>query len=120
MVYLLILLAVVAMSAAQLLLKKGLLVIGEFPQSIGEFGHFLLTASTNGYIISAVFLTIITASAWVLALSKAELSHIYPFMALSYVLIALFSLWLFNENVTALRWLGIALICIGVFFVARS
>ena len=120
MVYLLVLISVVAMAAAQLFLKKGVLQIGGFPQSLGDLGHFLLALSTNGYIISVVLLTITTAFAWMLALSKAELSYIYPFMALSYVLVALFSIWLLNENVTALRWLGIALICLGVFFVARS
>ena len=120
MVYLLVFISVVAMSASQLLLKKGLLVIDQSPQSLSELVPFFLKAYTNPYVISAVFLTLVTALAWILAVSRAELSHIYPFMALSYVLIALFSLWLFNENITALRWLGIALICIGVFFVARS
>jgi len=41
-------------------------------------------------------------------------------MALSYVLVALFSLFLFKEDVTALRWLGIIVICVGVFLVSRS
>ena len=120
MVYLLVLISVVAMSASQLLLKKGLLVIGQSPQSISELGSFLLKAYTNPYVISAVFLALFTALAWILAVSRAEISHIYPFMALSYVLVALFSLWLFSENVTAVRWIGIALICLGVFFVAKS
>jgi drug/metabolite transporter (DMT)-like permease len=120
MVYLLVLISVVAMSAGQLLLKKGLLIIGQTPHSLSELGPFLLKAYSNLYVISAVVLTIITALAWILAVSRAELSHIYPFMALSYVVVAIFSLWLFSENVTAIRWLGIALICVGVFFVARS
>ena len=120
MVYLLVFISVVAMSAAQLLLKKGLLVIGQSPQSLSELGPFFLKAYTNPYVISAVFLGLLTALAWIITVSKVELSYIYPFMALSYVLVALFSLWLFNENVTAVRWLGISLICIGVFFVARS
>ena len=117
MVYLLVAISVVAMTAAQLLLKKGVLLV---PQNASQLGHFLLTASGNAYIISAAILTIVTALAWVLALSRAELSHIYPFMALSFVLVALFSWSVFNEEVTALRWVGIVVICIGVFLVARS
>jgi uncharacterized membrane protein len=120
MVYLLVLLSVVAMSGAQLLLKKGLLQVGRFPENISRIGPFFFSAYTNGYIVGAVVLTIVTALAWIMALSKAELSHIYPFMALSYVLVAVFSWLIFKEDVTPLRWMGIATICLGVILVSRS
>ena len=120
MVYLLVFISVVAMSGAQLLLKKGLLQVGAFSLHISEIGSFFMKAYTNVYVISAVILTVITALAWILAVSKAELSHIYPFMALSYVLVALFSLLIFKEDVNALRWAGIAAIVIGVILVSRS
>jgi uncharacterized membrane protein len=119
MVYLLVLMSVAAMTAAQLLVKKGADTVG-FPQALGELPHFFLRACTNVYVIIAVVFTIITAMAWLLAVSKAELSHIYPFMALSYVLVALFSLLIFKEDVNALRWAGIIVICLGVFLVSRS
>jgi uncharacterized membrane protein len=120
MIYILVFISIAAMTAAQLLLKKGMLLIGGFPQNLGELGHFFSKVYTNGYVLSAVFLTIITALAWILAVSKAELSQIYPFMALSYVLVALFSLLVFKEDVSALRWVGIIVICFGVFLVSRS
>jgi len=120
MLYLLVFISVAAMTAAQLLLKKGLLLVGEFPGRLGDLLPFFLKAYTNIYVISAVLLTIVTALAWILAVSKAQLSFLYPFMALSYVLVALFSLLLFKENVTALRWVGIVVICVGVFLVSRS
>ena len=120
MVYVLVFISVVAIAAAQLLLKKGLLSIGGFPEHLSAFIPFLIKAYTNIYVISAVLLTIVTALAWVLAVSKAQLSFLYPFMALSYVLVALFSLLLFKEDVGILRWVGIIVICVGVFLVARS
>ena len=120
MIYVLVLISVAAMTAAQLLLKKGLLAVGDFPQNLSEAPNFFLKAYTNPYVIGAVFLTIVTALAWLLAVSKAELSRIYPFMALSYVLVALFSWWIFHENVTALRWLGVAVVCCGVVIVSKS
>jgi uncharacterized membrane protein len=120
MVYLLVLVSVVAMSGAQLLLKKGLLQVGGYPHNLSELGSFFLRAYTSGYVISAVILTIVTALAWILALSKAELSRIYPFMALSYVFVALFSFLVFKEDVGLLRWAGIGVICFGVLLVSRS
>lgn len=120
MVYLYVSISIAAMTAAQLLVKKGILSIGQLPQNFSELIPFFPRAFTNGYVISAISLVILTALAWILALSRAELSYIYPFMALSYILIALFSLIIFKENVTTLRWLGIVAICIGVFLVSRS
>jgi uncharacterized membrane protein len=120
MVYLLVLISVAAMTAAQLLLKKGLLVVGHFPQRPAEMVDFFFKAYTNPYIITAVIMTILTALAWLAAVSKAELSHIYPFMALSYVLVALFSWLIFKEDVSLLRWSGIAVICLGVLLISRS
>jgi uncharacterized membrane protein len=108
------------MSGAQLLLKKGLLQVGAFSLNISEIGSFFVKAYTNFYIISAVILTVITALTWILALSKAELSHIYPFMALSYVLVALVSWLIFKEDVNALRWAGISIICLGILILSRS
>src|SRR4030042_781918 len=120
MIYLLVFISVAGMTAGQLLVKKGVLQVGGFPQNLSELGSFFLKAYTNVYVISAVILTIIVALAWILAVSKAQLSHIYPFMALSYVFVALFSLLIFKEDVNALRWAGIIVICVGVFLVSRS
>ena len=120
MVYLLVFISVAAMTAAQLLLKKGLLLVGGSPAHLVDLIPFFLKAYTNIYVISAVLLTIVTALAWILAVSKVQLSFLYPFMALSYVLVALFSLLFFKEDVGVLRWLGIIVICAGVFIVSRS
>jgi drug/metabolite transporter (DMT)-like permease len=120
MPYLLLTITLVAGVAGQLLLKKGLLVIGQFPQSLGELLNFFSRVFSSPFILSAVFLWIIAVLAWIFAATKAEMSYIYPFMALSFVLVALFSMLLFKENVTLLRWLGIIIICGGVFLVTRS
>jgi multidrug transporter EmrE-like cation transporter len=48
------------------------------------------------------------------ALTKLDLSHAYPFVGLTFVLVALASAWAFHEPLTGLKIAGIALICIGV------
>ena len=120
MPYLLLVITLVAGVAGQLLLKKGLLVIGQVPQSFGELVPFFSKVFTDPYVLSAVFLWVVAVLAWILAVSKAELSSVYPFMALSFVLVALFSLIIFKEDVSAIRWVGIIVICLGVFLVSRS
>jgi uncharacterized membrane protein len=120
MIYVLLLITLAGTVAAQLLLKKGLIEVGRSPSQVSEVIPFLLGAFTNLYILAAMFSVLVTALAWIFALSKGELSHLYPFMGLSFVLVALFSLIIFKEDVTALRWVGIIVICLGVFLVSRS
>jgi uncharacterized membrane protein len=49
-----------------------------------------------------------------------DASVVIPMMGLCYVGTALLGKWLLNEPVNSLRWIGIGLIIIGVFFVAHS
>jgi multidrug transporter EmrE-like cation transporter len=49
-----------------------------------------------------------------------DVSVVIPVMGLCYVGTAILGRWMLGEPVTAMRWLGICLIIIGVFFVARS
>jgi len=120
MVYLLVFASLAGMTASHLLLKKGMLSLGQSPQNWSELIPFFARAYTNAYVITAVLVTLVAGLAWILAVSKAQLSFVYPFMGLSFVLVALFSLILFKEDVTAIRWVGIIVICLGVFLVSRS
>jgi drug/metabolite transporter (DMT)-like permease len=57
---------------------------------------------------------------WFDLLSRMELSLLYPFMSLSYV-IAFFAGWFFlGENPQPLRLVGIVIIILGIALVARS
>jgi drug/metabolite transporter (DMT)-like permease len=120
MLYLLILWTVIAVSSAHLLLKRGLISIGHLPSVAGDFVPFFVRIFTNGYCISAFILALLAVPPWIIAIARSQLSFVYPFAALSYVIVALFSLFLFKENVGILRWLGIIIICGGVFLVSRS
>jgi multidrug transporter EmrE-like cation transporter len=49
-----------------------------------------------------------------------DASVVIPIMGLCYVGTAIMGKWLLGEPVNAMRWFGIFLIILGVFFVARS
>ena len=57
---------------------------------------------------------------WIVALSRVEVSIAYPMLSLGYVANALLAMWLFGEAVSLQRWVGIAVILVGVALVARS
>ena len=55
-----------------------------------------------------------------LVLSWADYSFVQPASAMAYGVVAFLSMLLLGETVTLLRWLGIVIICLGVFIVGRT
>ncbi|MCI0696927.1 transporter [candidate division KSB1 bacterium] len=104
----------------QLLLKKATL-----SKRIGfdatHLTQSIMSLVLNPYLLSWIFLAGISAALWIFVVSKLELSFAYPVsMTLSYMLILVLSWWLFNENMSITRWLGVALMCVGLFLAYRS
>lgn len=54
------------------------------------------------------------------ALSWADLTYVLPASSLGYVLLALIAKFVLHEHISVSRWLGIALISVGVGFVAAG
>ncbi len=62
----------------------------------------------------------ISVVVWIVALSRVEVSIAYPMLSIGYVVNAALAWWLFGEQLNAQRWLGIAVIIVGVVLVGRS
>ncbi len=104
-----ILLAVVLGTAAQLFLKAG---TNATPVGLGLALEPRILAGVGCYAVSLVV--------WILALSKTPVSIAYPMVSLGFALNALLAWWLLGEAVTPMRMLGISIIIVGVYLVARS
>lgn len=98
---LLILLATIFASAAQLLYK------------FGSAGFSLV------WILSGFVLYCVAGLLVVLAFREGELSRVFPIFASTFVWVALLSLFFFKESLSSINWLGIVLIVIGVSVVSR-
>jgi len=118
-VLLLVLISVLLGVFGQLSLKKGMDNIGNIEiQDLFSSRIFLI--AKEKFVIIGITLYAVATLLWLVILSKAELSFAYPLLAIGYVLIAIFSKIFFNENLTAIRFLGILLISIGVFLLLKS
>lgn len=117
MPYVYMIITLVAMVAAQIFLKKGMLQVGPFSGNLGNLWAFFLKIFSQPYILLAIVCVIISALSWMIAVSREEISRIYPFMGLTFALVALFSWMFLGESLNLWRWLGIALITSGVFLV---
>ncbi len=58
--------------------------------------------------------------AYMLVLTLADFSYVQPAASLSYGVAALLGHLLLDEHISALRWTGIAVICVGVLVVGRT
>ena len=103
------------------MLGKGMKGIG--PVSLKSFAEiFPLAGSvlTSPYIWLGIASLMGFMIVHMLLLTWADYSYVQPATSLSYVTVALLSYFLLGELVTPLRWLGIAVICFGVFIVGRT
>lgn len=80
----------------------------------------ILTMVFNPMVILSLTLIISGGVVWLITMSKYELSFIYPFLSLNYVLILLGSRLFLGETISTQRVVAIGLIILGLFFISRS
>jgi multidrug transporter EmrE-like cation transporter len=100
----------------QFLMKNGMLQVGglnglSVASLVRIFTNLLVLAGFASYAVSSV--------AYLMALSKLDLSVAYPLVGVGQILILLISTFILREPVTAFRWFGAALIFAGVYLVSR-
>lgn len=80
----------------------------------------LVLAVLNPWVAVGILLLLAFFASYMNALSWADLTYVLPATSLGYVLLALTARFVLHEQVSPMRWLGIALISGGVGFVAGS
>ena len=78
----------------------------------------VIFAVRNPFVAVGILLLLAFFASYMNSLSWADLTYVLPATSLGYVLLALVAKFALHENVSPMRWLGIALISGGVGFVA--
>jgi len=78
----------------------------------------VILALRNPWVAGGIVLLLAFFASYTNALSWADLTYVLPATSLGYVLLALVARFALHEQVSPLRWMGIALISGGVSFVA--
>lgn len=119
--YIPLILAVVTTNAmSQILLKHGMNTIGTFGFEGGSLLRMVPVVALNPYVVGGLAVLVFSMGLHLMALSRVDLSFAYPFLSVSYVLVLAAGYVWFGESINASRIIGVALICVGTFFVARS
>ncbi len=80
----------------------------------------LIAAVFTPWIATGIALLIGFFASYLTALSWADLTFVLPATALGNVIVALLSRFWLHEPISVQRWIGIALITLGVSFVANG
>ena len=116
----LLLAGVLLNAAAQLLLKAGTNAVGPFEFSTANAVPIGMKLALEPHILGGIACYVVSVVVWILALSRVEVSVAYPMLSIGYVVNAVAAYYLFGEAVSATRLVGIGVIILGVFIVARS
>lgn len=111
----LIAMIVLADSAGDVFLTKGMKQVGEIsalnPRALLTIGGRVIS---NRSFLSGIFFMAITFVSFLIVLSWADLSLVFPAKSLVYVLSTLGAKFFLDETVNFQRWTGIVLVCLGV------
>lgn len=120
--FILVLVQIVFNSFAQLLLKKGMMTAGPLQLALTPIAikTFILKVFSTPLIWSGCFLYGFSTIICLVVLSRVPVSVAYPLGSLGYVFSALLAYFWLREKLSALQWLGILVIVLGVFLLVRN
>ncbi|CAN7271382.1 multidrug transporter EmrE-like cation transporter [Paraburkholderia terricola] len=118
--FVLIVTGVLLNAMAQLWLKAGTNALGAFGFSRQTAVSALFRVGFEPHIMAGLACYVLSVAIWIVALSKVPVSVAYPMLSIGYVVNAIAAWYLFGEYLSAQKLLGIAVIIVGVYLVAKS
>ena len=118
---LILLLGLIFEATGVVLLKKGILQIGEV-QSMApaELVRVITAGATDPTVLLGVFFEALFFACLLVLMSKSDISFLWPLTALSFVLTTFAALIFLQEKVSTLRWAGVVFIMIGAALISYS
>ncbi len=114
-------LAVSAGTIGDILLAKGMKEMGDISaMNLRGILNVAIQALTTPKLILGTIMLAIFFFLWLAVLSWEDLTVALPMQALNYVLVAFLSQYFLGETVSAVRWAGTILVCIGVMLITKS
>lgn len=120
MKYIYLFLTIIFTVYGQLILKWRMDMKGAMPALFQDKIKYFWDAFLDIWVLSSFASAFIASITWMMTLTKFELSYAYPFMSLSFVLVFLFSAFLFNESVTTSKIVGLLLVIGGLIILAQK
>ena len=115
MSYVYIALTILLTVYGQIIIKWQAAQAGPLPTGGPEKLVFLLRlALLNPWMLSGLFAAFLASLTWMAAMTRLPLSHAYPFVSCSFVLVVLSGALFFNEPLTWPKMVGMVCIVAGI------
>lgn len=105
---------------SQLIIRWQVAQSGALPVDLMGKVYFIAQLFLNPWIITSIIATLLAGISWMLAMTRFEISYAYPWVSLSFVLMLLLGVLLFNESFNTAKILGTLLVMFGIIVIARS
>jgi multidrug transporter EmrE-like cation transporter len=115
-----LLLYIVFTVASQLIMRWRVGSTGALSPVAGDRFHFVASMLMTPWVWTAILCTFLAGVAWMLALTRFELTYAFPFTGVSFVLILFAGAFMFGEHVSLARIAGTLLVVLGLVVVVRS
>lgn len=116
----LVLAGVLLNAFAQTLLKAGTNRLGAVEFTLANAWDIALRTLTLWPFLLGFACYAVSLVVWIVALSRVPVTIAYPMLSIGYIVNALIARFWLGETLSAGGWSGIALICCGVWLIARQ
>ena len=105
----------ILLSTGQIMFK----FVANTTPTLGNFTNFISLAG-NPWFYGAMFCYGSSTLLWIYLLQKLPLSYAYPFVAIGFVLIPIFSFFIFNEVLKFQYFVGVIFIILGILIISLT
>jgi drug/metabolite transporter (DMT)-like permease len=106
---------------SQLLLRRATLGLGHAPTSVAALPQFVAQAALSPWIYASVVLQVLGYVLWLVIVAREKLGVATAAIGAGfYALMALAAWLLYGETLSAVQWIGIALVTCGVLCISQG
>ena len=106
--------------ASQLLMRWQIGLAGALPDRLWDKFYFIGKIFFSPWVILAFGFTFLSGVAWMLTLTKFDISYAYPFTSLNFVIMLVLGVILFGEPFSLNKLVGTLLVIGGLIMVTRG
>ncbi len=111
---------ILGLATGQILFKKSIDQVGGFLKDKEPIWVSLFNLFTNFTFLAGLASYAIATLLWFYILARYELSFVYPFISLTFIVTFIGARFVLGETISVQRWLAVGLVCAGVALMFRS
>ena len=89
------------------------------PVDVIDKFFYLIRLVLDSFILSGFIAAFVASLFWMVAMTKFEITHAYPFMSLAPALVFLLGVFVFNETFTMGKVIGLIIIMLGIVITVK-